>query len=60
MAKPSDEIGRLELRTRTLPTTNASAGFILNSVALAQSSQYVPELDRFVALPEAQRHEDAM
>ncbi|RDL36240.1 Uncharacterized protein BP5553_06852 [Venustampulla echinocandica] len=53
-------IRHLEHRTRTLPATNASAEFILNSIALAESSQYVAELDRFVPLPEAQRHEDAI
>ena len=59
-AKPPPEIRRLERRTRSIPLTNLSAEFILNSVSLAENSQYVSEYDRFLPLNEAKRHEDAM
>ena len=42
------------------PTTNVSAEFILNKVSLAEDSHYVAEVDRFVSLEEAKRHEDAL
>lgn len=60
MAKPWREPQQLERRTRTLPPTNASAEFILKSVSLAERSQYVAELDKFVPLQEAQQHEETM
>lgn len=60
MAEPWPQNRHLEHRTRALSATNVSAEFILNSVALAGDSQYVAELDRFVPLPEAKHHEDAM
>jgi hypothetical protein len=47
-------------RTRTLPPTNASAEFILNSITLAENTRYVAEFDRFVSLEEAKHHEVAM
>ena len=60
MAEPWPEIRHLEHRTRTLPIANTPADFILKSVALAENSEYVAELDKFVPRTEAQRHEDAM
>ncbi|OIW31235.1 hypothetical protein CONLIGDRAFT_700977 [Coniochaeta ligniaria NRRL 30616] len=60
MANSVLELRHIDGRTRKLPATNTSVEFILNQVALAESSQYVPELDKFVSLSEAQDHEDVM
>lgn len=58
------ETGRFQppehTRTRTLSPTNASAEFILDSISLAENTRYVAELDRFVSIDEATRHENAL
>lgn len=58
--KTEASVRQLDRGTRTIPPTNHSAAFILNSVTLAENSRYVPDLDRFVSLDEADRHDDAM
>lgn len=60
MLHPGFKPRQLDGIIRTLSAPNAPAEFILNSVSLSEDSQYVAELDKFVPLSEAQRHEDVM